>query len=352
MELSPVSFKILSMKMRNFLFIFLIPFLVSGCVTTGPYVSPGEVYQVTEELKVKALKFKLQKEQKVAEVGYRLLKSIDEKLGSFPYLGARFIRVDDYVRRLFNISSTYPYAIAYCIKDSPAEKAGLKAGDVVKEINGIRIYSSSALRSVLRNIQPQDKVELVVIRGTDELKFHVVCEEVPANVRFRMVDEEMINAGATPNEVVVTYGLMRFINSDDELAIILGHELAHIIRGHIAKRIGTDLLAVLLGIAAGYGAESISPGSGDVVMQGVGSAFSSYYSREFEREADYYGILYAYRAGYDIHAGIDVWERFAVEVPQSLTRDFFSTHPTSAERLLRIKKIVQELEAEGKIPSR
>jgi len=108
------------MKMREFLFIFLIPFLISGCVTTGPYVSLGEVYQVTEELKVKALKFKLQKEQKVAEVGYRLLKSIGEKLGSFPYLGARFIRVDDYVRRLFNISSTYPYAIGYCVNGSPA----------------------------------------------------------------------------------------------------------------------------------------------------------------------------------------------------------------------------------------
>ena len=336
-----------------FLNLLILGLILSGCVTTtGPYVSPGEVYQTAEELKVKALKFRLQKEKKVAEVGYRLLKSIKEKLGSYPYIGARFIKVDDYVRRLFGITSTYPYAIAYCVNGSPAYKAGLQPGDVIKEINGIRIYSPSALGSVLRNIKPGERVNFIVIRGDKEVYLNFVTGKIPADVTFRMVDEESVNAGATPNQVVVTYGLMRFINSDDELAIILGHELAHIMRGHIAKRMGTDLLAVLLGIAAGYGAESISPGSGDVVMQGVGSAFSSYYSRGFEREADYYGILYAYQAGYDVHAGIDVWERFAVEVPRSLTRDFFSTHPTSAERLLRIKKIVQELEAEGKIPHR
>lgn len=337
--------------MKNTVIFYLsLGLFAGGCVTTGPYVSPGEVYQVTEELKVKALKFRLQKEKKVADVGYRLLRSIDEKLGSYPYIGARFIKVDDYVRRLFSITSTYPYAIAYCVSGSPAEKGGLLPGDVVKEINGVRIYSGSALSRVLRNIRPKDRVDFLLIRGPREVSRTVIADEIPADVSFRMVDEESVNAGATPNQVVVTYGLMRFINSDDELAIILGHELAHIIRGHIAKRMGTDLLAVLLGIAAGYGAESVSPGSGDIVMQGVGGAFSSYYSREFEREADYYGILYAYRAGYDVHAGIDVWERFAVEVPQSLTRDFFSTHPTSAERLLRIKKIVEQLETEGKIP--
>ena len=103
---------------------------------------------------------------------------------------------------------------------------------------------------------------------------------------------------------------------------------------------------MLAGIAAGIGANKVSPGSGDVVMRSVSAAFSSRFSRDFEREADYFGLKYVYRAGFNIEAGADVWERFAVEIPQSMTRNFFSTHPASPERMVRLKKIIQELRGE------
>ena len=102
---------------------------------------------------------------------------------------------------------------------------------------------------------------------------------------------------------------------------------------------------MLAGIAAGIGANKVSPGSGDIVMRSVSSAFNARFSQDFEREADYFGLKYVQLAGFNIEAGVDVWERFAIEVPQSMTRNFFSTHPSSPERMLRLKKIIQELKS-------
>jgi len=75
----------------------------------------------------------------------------------------------------------------------------------------------------------------------------------------------------------------------------------------------------------------------------IGRAFGAKYSRDLEKEADYFGLQYAHLAGFDIEAGADVWERFAIEIPQSMVRDFMSTHPSSPERFVHIKKIIEEI---------
>ncbi|MDD5614504.1 MAG: M48 family metallopeptidase [Candidatus Omnitrophica bacterium] len=333
--------------MKKIIFIFAL-FIFTGCVTTGPPVYKEDIYRAQQDLKAKALKHRLQKEQVVSEVGYRLLMNIPDKQDSFPYLGARFIKIDPYAKKIFNLSRDSGLVIAYVVADSPAERGGLKPGDVIVKINNRAMNLERDLRYALKNLSPAAELRFEVLRDLEDLEVSVILDEVPLDVQFAMIDQETVNAGASADRVVVTYGLMRFIQSEDELAVILGHELAHIARGHIGKKMGTDLVSILLGIAVGYGVESISPGSGDIVMRGVGGAFSSLYSREFEREADYFGIIYAYKSGYDIRAGIDIWERFAVEMPASMVRDFYSTHPTSTERMLRIEKIVEDIE-QGRI---
>lgn len=322
---------------------------ILGCATvTGPAVYKGEIYQAREELKVKALKYKLEKEEKVAQVGYNLLQAITERTGSHPYLGIRFIEIDNYVKNLFQLERFAGIAIAYVVPNGPGDKAGLCSGDILRAIGQYNVNNAWDLRRALQHIRPEQNLIFKVERKGIVYELPLKVGDVPIKVGFYMTDDQEVNAGVTSDRVVVTYGLMRFIKSEHELAIILGHELAHIVRGHIAKRMGTDLLSLIIGVAIGYGAESIFPGSGDIVLRGVGGAFSSSFSREFEREADYFGILYAHKAGYNIEAGIDVWERFAIEVPESMVRDFFSTHPTSPERLLRIKKIVQEIKTSNR----
>jgi predicted Zn-dependent protease len=72
------------------------------------------------------------------------------------------------------------------------------------------------------------------------------------------------------------------------------------------------------------------------------------FNRDQERESDYLGLIYAYQAGYNPDAGVDIWEGFSVEVAGTLTTDFFSSYPWSPERMLKTTKVAQAL-TEGKL---
>ena len=83
-----------------------------------------------------------------------------------------------------------------------------------------------------------------------------------------------------------------------------------------------------------------------MLRRGASEIFSRKYSRDLERESDYFGLLYTKNAGYDYEQASGVWERFAIEVPRSMAQNFLNTHPTSPEGMVRIEKIVAELNAE------
>ncbi len=164
--------------------------------------------------------------------------------------------------------------------------------------------------------------------------------EEPLKIDFEvMEDDKSVNAGATFGKIVVTTGMLRFIKSDDELAIVLGHEIAHIAKGHLMKTIVSSI-PVIVGSKA---AETISPGSGKMIEIG-GGIFAQKYSRDMEREADHFGILYAHNAGFDAAAGVEIWERFAIELPESQSAGLFSSHPSSIERTAHARKMAHSLQ--------
>ena len=323
--------------------------ILSGCAVTGPYVSEEEIKQAGAELKVKALKFQIDYLVKVNNIGYQLLLKLPEEdsKGNFVYSGLLLSRIDEYFVKLYRLSNSNGVVVTGVVEDGPAKMAGVLAGDVIKSIENLPINDLSDAAYVFNHKAPGQLVELEVLRSGIKTNLGFRLGSKPLDVSFRMVDEQEVNAGAMPNLIVVTYGLMRFTKSDDEVAAVLGHELAHITKGHHLKGSGINLISMLAGIAAGIGANQVSPGSGDAVMRSVSAAFSSRFSQDFEREADYFGLKYIHLAGFNIEAGVDVWERFAIEIPQSMTRNFFSTHPSSPERMVRLKKIVEELKGQN-----
>ena len=325
----------------------LVSCLFSGCAVTGPYVSEEEIRQASDDLKVKALKFQIDELTKVNNIGYKLIFSLPEedRKGNFVFSGLLLSGLDRYLARLYQLPAEKGVVVIGLVENSPAKKSGIQAGDLLKRIDGLPIYELSDVAYILNHKAPNMSLELSVARSGIAMNFDLRLISKPLDVAFRMVDDQEVNAGASPDLVAVTYGLMRFVKSDDEIAVVLGHELAHIAKGHHLKESGIGLLSMLAGIAAGIGANKVSPGSGDIVMRSVSSAFNARFSQDFEREADYFGLKYVQLAGFNIEAGVDVWERFAIEVPQSMTRNFFSTHPSSPERMLRLKKIIQELKS-------
>ncbi len=323
--------------------------ILSGCVTTGPYVSPGEIERAREELILKSLQFQFEQVHRIDRIGNRLITNFppEDKKGNFPYLGIYTKNIDKYLKRLFNLKSSYGVVVVVVSEGSPAERAGIKVGDIIVAIDNRRIRSHYDINRVVNSLFPGKTVRVEVMRGNENLTLLTLIGEKHIKVSFNIVDMRGVNAAASPQAIVVTYDLMRFAKSDDEVAVILGHELAHITKGHIAKETGLNVLTALLALGAGLFSEAQSPGTGDSVLRGtsqIADLFNRKYSRDLEREADYFGLRYVYYAGYDIEAGVKVWERFAIEVPRSMVANFLSTHPSSPERMLRLQKTIEELQ--------
>jgi predicted Zn-dependent protease len=168
----------------------------------------------------------------------------------------------------------------------------------------------------------------------------------PPKIEWLVFDDPSINAGATFGEIVVSTGMLRFVRSDDELALILGHELAHITQGHVSQgAMNTSLL--------GLGSQvvnAIYPGIGLLTGQ-AGQLFLNRYNQDQERAADVVGLRYAFAAGYDPRAAAQVMRRMAHEEPHTATAGFFSSHPSSLERANELQRVAAQLAPESPFPT-
>lgn len=167
---------------------------------------------------------------------------------------------------------------------------------------------------------------------------------------------EDVNAAAMNGSVIMVYqGLLKRVRNDDELATIIGHEVAHIVTKHHeddgaeGREAAVSIGSSLIGLAAGVGAAVAGAGStasglasdlGEGVSATVGTgAFVRSYDRDMEREADQVGLMIMSKAGYNPEAAVTLWQR-ADEVfgEGGGGGSFLSTHPTSSDRLERIQE--------------
>ena len=146
-----------------------------------------------------------------------------------------------------------------------------------------------------------------------------------------------VTAGTDGTDIMVSNGLLEFAESDAEIAMVVGHELAHAACGHIgAKRRNAFLGA--LGDAV-YGAITGYRGS-----EFTDAALHAY-SQEFESEADYVGTYFAARAGYDVSGAAAFWRRLGRASPSSITATATDTHPGTAQRYLDIQATARQITA-------
>jgi Zn-dependent protease with chaperone function len=164
---------------------------------------------------------------------------------------------------------------------------------------------------------------------------------IPEHPRIQFLlarGDPSINASATFSRVVISGGMLRFLESDDELAVVLGHEVAHITQGHVLR--GTVASVVLNAIA--ICADSFAPGTGRLASS-IGQYFLSYYTQTQEREANDVGLRYALRAGYDPRAAAEMTERLAVELPDWMSAGYFASHLSSIDSAVLAKREPEEL---------
>lgn len=166
---------------------------------------------------------------------------------------------------------------------------------------------------------------------------------------FTLVDEpQTVNAWALPGGKCAVYtGLLPVADTDDRLAVVMGHEVAHAIARHGAERMsqGMALEIAMAGAGAGLSLSSMSPAAQEATMAALGIGtevgFSLPYSRLHENEADEVGLMLSAEAGYDPRAAIDLWRRMEAAGGDA-PPEFLSTHPSNATRIERLERLMPE----------
>jgi len=153
---------------------------------------------------------------------------------------------------------------------------------------------------------------------------------------------ETVNAFALPGGKVGVYtGLLKLAETDDELAVVIGHEIAHVTARHGSERMSKGLAAAVLGAALEVATEESRNRNLILTAYGIGAGGTMLkFSRDNESEADYIGIRYAAKAGYDPHAAIDFWRKMAREEKGARLPAFLSTHPTDTKRIADLEKAI------------
>jgi predicted Zn-dependent protease len=154
---------------------------------------------------------------------------------------------------------------------------------------------------------------------------------------INLLNSPTINAFCMPGGRIAFYnGILTKLNlTDDEVAMVMGHEIAHALREHArvqaGKNTATSAIARVGGaaIAAYFG---LDPRIGDAGGNMVAQTAALKFSRDDENQADLVGLDLAARAGYDPRAGVALWQKMSA-VNKSQPISFLSTHPTGKDRI-------------------
>lgn len=155
--------------------------------------------------------------------------------------------------------------------------------------------------------------------------------------QVNLLRSDTVNAFCMPGGRIAFYnGILTKLNlTDDEVAMVMGHEIAHALREHARAQAGKNNVASLFGRVAGAAGAAyfgLDPRLGDAVGSGAAKVASLQFSRSDETEADLVGMDLAARAGFDPRAGIALWEKMSA-INKSQPISFLSTHPTGKDRI-------------------
>ena len=156
-----------------------------------------------------------------------------------------------------------------------------------------------------------------------------------------VISSDELNAFCMPGGKIAFYsGLIKQLNlGDDEIAIVMGHEIAHALREHSREQVSAALAAQT---AIGVGTALL--GLGDATASLADSAYSALlatrFSRSHEAEADRIGLELSARAGYDPRAGVTLWQKMLKAGGGNRPPAFLSTHPAESERIGQIQSLL------------
>jgi len=222
-----------------------------------------------------------------------------------------------------NQSQLVPFIVLLCLMfvGLPSQ-ASQSDEEKVGEIAAARILGAAPLVDVLPAQKYLNLVGNTIVQST----------ESSYRWRFGLIKTDSVNAFATPGGfILVTVGLVKQLENEDELAFVLAHEAAHVLRKHHYR-------VVLRQRLAETAASNLQAASGDSASTALSQASAQIYARGLDKssefDADRLGVELMAKAGYDPAATIGVLERLQkLKGNDPRAELLFSTHPSPAERL-------------------
>lgn len=163
---------------------------------------------------------------------------------------------------------------------------------------------------------------------------------------FKLVNDPQVNAFCMPGGKIVVYeGLLPLTPTDDELAVVIGHEVAHAVAKHSNERMSQQLMAqcgaAILGQAVAGTSIIVQTLASTVYGVGAQLGVMLPYSRKHEYEADYMGFIFMSMANYNPETAVTFWQKMSANGGKAAPQ-FMSTHPSDGSRIAEIKKRLPE----------
>ena len=232
------------------------------------------------------------------------------------------------------------FVITWVDENGPAAKAGLKLKDKVIAINDVPFDASSIKNNkfyteIARTQTSESSKLKLTAQREGELVNLIIQQEKICGYPAVLSESDAVNAYADGKRIIITKGMMRFAQDDQDLALVIAHELGHNLMGHIDKKQSNHMLGTLLDLAAS---------ASGINTQGMfGSAGAGAFSQDFEAEADYVALYYMSVAGLPLEGVADFWRDMAAEHPSNIGSNHSASHPATSERFLAISKTIEEI---------
>ncbi len=268
--------------------------------------------------------------------------------GHAPFLGCLCHRLGSPGRRLFTglalstLAAPALAAIPECRRSRAASLAPASyVENMAQEQYAQMLRQAQQQRALATGGQQLQRLRYIAARM---VPFTPACNERARQWRWEvnLLGSDQVNAFCMPGGKIAFYTgiLVRLKLDDDEVAMIMGHEIAHALLEHARERLvkagGTELL--LRGGAALLGLGSL----GDAAAAGASQLLSLKYSRDDESQADALGLIVAAQAGYDPKAGVSLWQKMT-RLGGDKPAPWLSTHPAGEKRIRDIEGRLAQL---------
>ncbi len=206
-------------------------------------------------------------------------------------------------------------------------------------------YAKLLAEASAKGVLNQDRAMLQrvrVIAGRIEPQTRAFRADAPGwKWEVNITTSDSLNAFCMPGGKIMVYsGLINQLKlSDDEIAIVLGHEIAHALREHSREQV-SQAMAAQTAIGIGAALFGLGEGTAGLANAGYEALIATRFSRNDESEADRIGLELTARAGYDPRAGVTLWQKMINSSQGGRPPEFLSSHPAESIRVQQIQSLI------------